>query len=188
MVTKIAHVDDGNIRRCMWPVRGGTASQLSRRSNFRPTATKFEDKAVLATSRFDLSLAFHSMRCVMSTRIPLITFAVCIATLSSIAIQPAQAKQQCASTRPSPHGYWSWRLIDGRKCWFEGKSTLSKSLLEWPARASTQTKQASTKPNSDGEPTSVRPQKPGNPLDSQAWAPNDSDSFEARWRAIGMAY
>jgi hypothetical protein len=51
--------------------------------------------------------------------------------------------------------------------------------LEWSA-------QASAPPNSDGEPTSVVPDKPGNPLDSQAYAPDDSDTFDARWRAIGM--
>jgi hypothetical protein len=77
--------------------------------------------------------------------------------------------------------YWSWRLIDGRKCWYEGKLMLSKSLLEWPARASAQ-------PNSDGKLTSVLPEKRGNPLGSQAWAPNDSETFETRWRGIGMTY
>jgi hypothetical protein len=112
----------------------------------------------------------------------LIAFAACIAMLSSIGIPTARAKQECMTAMPSnPHGYWSWRLIDGRKCWYEGKPMLSKSLLEWPAQASAQ-------PNSDGEPTSVLPEKSGNPLDSQARAPNDSDTFETRWRAIGMTY
>ena len=52
---------------------------------------------------------------------------------------------------------------------------LSKSLLEWP-------KEASAQPVSNGEVTSVVTEKPGNPLDSQAWALKDSDTFEARWR------
>jgi hypothetical protein len=112
------------------------------------------------------------------TQIPLIAFAVCIATFATVEISPAQAKQKCTGTRPSdPHRYWSWRLIDGRKCWYEGKPMLSKSSLEWPARASAQ-------PKSDGERASVL----GNPLDSQAWATNDSDTFETRWRAIGMTH
>jgi len=113
----------------------------------------------------------------MRKQTPLIAFAASIATLLSIAIPTAWAKQKCTAAMPSnPHGYWSWRLIDGRKCWYEGKPMLSKSLLEWPALASGQ-------PNSGGELTSVLPEKPGNPLDSQAWAPNDSDTFETRWRA-----
>lgn len=114
----------------------------------------------------------------MRKQTPLIALAACIATLSSIGIATAQAKQKCGAEMPSnSHGYWSWRLIDGRKCWYEGKPMLLKSLLEWPAQASAQ-------PNSDGEFASSLPQKPGNPLDSQAWAPNDSDTFETRWRAI----
>jgi hypothetical protein len=116
----------------------------------------------------------------MRKQTPLIAFAACIATLSSIEIPTAQAKQKCsAAMPPNRHGYWSWRLIDGRQCWYEGKPMLSKSLLAWPTEASAQ-------PNSDGELTSALPEKPGNPLDSQAWAPDDSDTFEARWRAIGM--
>jgi hypothetical protein len=140
----------------------------------------------------------------MRKQTPLITFAACIATLSSIEIPTAQAKQKCSAAMSSnPHGYWSWRLIDGRKCWYEGKPMLSKSSLEWPAQASAQqssvqqssvqqvsvqqasAQQASAQPNSKRELTSVLPAKPSNPMDSQAWAPSDSDTFEMRWRAIG---
>jgi hypothetical protein len=56
---------------------------------------------------------------------------------------------------------------------------LSKLLLEWP-------KEASAQPVSNREVTSavtsVVTEKPGNPLDSQARALKDSDTFEARWR------
>src|SRR5262245_44531128 len=87
---------------------------------------------------------------------PSIVFAACIA-----ALPPAQAKQQCSTAMPSnPHGYWSWRLIDGRKCWYEGKPGLSKSLLEWPRATSKQ-------PGSTREVTGAVSEKPGNPLDSQ---------------------
>ncbi|MBR1249551.1 hypothetical protein JQ609_21805 [Bradyrhizobium sp. AUGA SZCCT0169] len=89
----------------------------------------------------------------------------------------AQAKQQCSAAMPSnTHGrWWSYRLIDGRKCWYEGKPMLSKSLLEWPREASTQ-------PVSAAAVTSAVTAKPGNPLDSQAWALKEFDTFEARWR------
>jgi L,D-transpeptidase catalytic domain len=52
-------------------------------------------------------------------------------------------------------------------------------LLEWPAQASAQ-------PNSDGELTSVLPENARQSFRSQARAPTDSDTFETRWRAIGM--
>ncbi len=115
-------------------------------------------------------------------RIPSAAFAACVATLSSIGMQTAYAKQQCSAAMPSnPHGrWWSYRLIDGRKCWYEGKSMLSKSLLEWP-------KQASARRDSNAEVRIVN-QKSGSALDSQAWVPKDEDTFEARWRAMAKEY
>ena len=109
-------------------------------------------------------------------KLPAIALAAWIATLLPVGTPNAQAKQQCSAAAPSdPHGrWWSYRLIDGRKCWYEGKPMLSKSLLEWP-------KEASAQPVSNGKVTSVVTQTPGNPLDAQARTLNDSDTFEARW-------
>jgi hypothetical protein len=117
------------------------------------------------------------------TKQPLIVVAACIAALSPVGIATAQEKQQCSAAMPSnPHGqWWSYRLIDGRKCWYQGKSLLSKSLLEWP-------KEASAQPASSREVTRAVAEKPGNPANSEAWAAKDSDSFEARWRARVKTY
>ena len=104
---------------------------------------------------------------------PSIVLAACIAALSSIGTPAVQAKQQCSVAVPSDtHGqWWSYRLIDGRKCWYEGKPGLSKSLLEWP-------KETSEQPGSSREVTGDVTEKPGNPLDySQAWAPEGSDTL-----------
>ena len=109
-------------------------------------------------------------------KLPTIALAAGIATLLPVGTPNAQAKQQCSAAAPSnPHGrWWSYRLIDGRKCWYEGKPKLSKSLLEWP-------KEASAHPISNREVKGVVTEKPGNPLlDAQARAPKDT--FEARWR------
>ena len=105
------------------------------------------------------------------------------ATLLSVGMPDAQAKQQCRGAAPSnPHGeYWSYRLIDGRKCWYQGKPLLSKESLEWP-------KEASAKPVSREKVASTVTQMPGYPLDAQALmdagarALRDSDTFEALWR------
>jgi hypothetical protein len=103
----------------------------------------------------------------------------------STEVPTAQAGQRCSAAMPStPQGHWwSYRLIDGRKCWYEGKPGLSKSLLEWPAAVS-------APPASGEEVASTVPEKARNLLNSQAWAPNsqppapsDPDTFEARWRA-----
>ena len=104
-------------------------------------------------------------------------------TLLYVGMPDAQAKQQCRGAAPSnPHGqWWSYRLIDGRKCWYQGKPMLSKGLLEWP-------KEASAKPVSKENVSSTVAQKSGNPLDAQALmdagarALRDSDTFEALWR------
>ena len=114
-----------------------------------------------------------------------ITLAAFLTALSSIEVSIAQAKQQCSAAMPSnPQGHWwSYRLIDGRKCWYEGKPGLSKSLLELPVEISA--------PLASGEEVaSTVSGKARNPLNSQAWAPNsqtwtpsDPDTFEARWRA-----
>lgn len=81
---------------------------------------------------------------------------------------PAQAKQ-CSSERPSnARTYWSYRLIDGRKCWYEGKPMLSKSVLQWPAAQTAQTKPR-REPN-------VLPVSQYNPLNAQASISNDPDA------------
>jgi hypothetical protein len=120
------------------------------------------------------------------TRPPVsITLAAFLYALSSIDVSIAQAKPRCSAAMPSnPQGHWwSYRLIDGRKCWYEGKPGLSKSLLAWPV-------EVSAPPASGEEVASTVPEKARNPLNSQAWAPNsqpwapsDPDTFEARWRA-----
>jgi hypothetical protein len=119
----------------------------------------------------------------MKTQILLVFFAACIAALVPTGGANAKAVE-CNVARPShPQGYWSWRLIDGRKCWYPGKTMISKSLLQWPAKVSVQAK-ADPKP----VPVTVVPVTvvTGNfsdPLDAQARMLDYANSFEARWRA-----
>ena len=119
----------------------------------------------------------------MTNKLSIVALAACIATFSLIGMRAAQTKQQCSAAMPSnPHGYWSWRLIGGRKCWYEGKPMLSKLSLEWPH-------EASAKVDSSERNTGVVPEKPGNPVVSQTWAPasqaiapEELATFETRWR------
>src|SRR5258708_12367717 len=72
-------------------------------------------------------------------RFQLLVLAASIAGVSPVAfvvsVMPAQAKQCGTERPPNARSYWSYRLIDGRKCWYEGKPMLSKSMLHWlPAR------------------------------------------------------
>jgi hypothetical protein len=120
-----------------------------------------------------------------------------IALLAAIAIigfATAQAKQQC-STEAGRNGYWSWRMIDNRKCWYEGKPMLSKELLEWApaaAGADADSTEADAVPAAaprakaapaSAAPASAAPAMRHAPMDARAQAPDDSGTFEAMWRS-----
>jgi hypothetical protein len=121
----------------------------------------------------------------MTKQIQSIAFAACIAPLLPIGavffagMPKAQAKE-CSVTMPShPKGFWSYRLIDGRKCWYEGKPMLSKSLLRWPAQAPAPSASAAgatrlaTERSDDFDP------------DKCCWpALDESNTFEERWRGV----
>src|SRR5260370_40654275 len=98
----------------------------------------------------------------MRKQLPSIALAASFVTLLSTGTPNAQAKQQCSAAMPSnPQGHWwSYRLIDGRKCWYEGTPMLSKSLLEGP-------KEASAHPVSGREVTRGVTENTGNPSDAQ---------------------
>ena len=74
----------------------------------------------------------------MTKQIRSVALAVCVGAFFPFLLPVAEAKQQCNAAQPeNQHGHWwSYRIIDGRKCWYEGKPGLSKSMLEWPPRVS----------------------------------------------------
>jgi hypothetical protein len=39
----------------------------------------------------------------------------------------------CAPQAMNKKQWWSWRLIDGRKCWYPGKAMLPRNQLHWVA-------------------------------------------------------
>ena len=114
----------------------------------------------------------------MTKQIRLVALLACVvAAFSPVAVPYAQAKQCNLAVPSNPHsGSWSYRIIDGRKCWYEGKPGLSKSLLEWPSGIS-------SPPTSDEELATAAPaENSGDPMDAQASAPNDLITFEELWR------
>src|SRR6476469_357859 len=124
----------------------------------------------------------------MKTQILVVFFAACIAVLLSTGGANAKGVD-CSVARPSnTHVYWSWRLIDGRQCWYAGKTMISKSLLQWPAKTSVQAKADSKPARVTVVPVNVVPttgptEKRSDPLDAQARLLEYANSFEARWRA-----
>jgi hypothetical protein len=119
----------------------------------------------------------------MKTQILLVLLAACIAALAPIGGANAKA-MECSVARPShTQVYWSWRLIDGRKCWYAGKTMISKSLLQWPAKASVRAKADTAQVPVTIVPVTVVTEKRSDPLDAQARMLDYANSFEARWRA-----
>ena len=117
----------------------------------------------------------------MNTPFRLIVFASCIAALMSIGA-PAAYAVECSAARPSNvQGYWSWRLIDGRKCWSLGKTMIPKALLRWPAAAAAAPTLAKAK--ADTTPVNPAVDKRVAPLEAQARFVDDDNSFESRWRS-----
>jgi hypothetical protein len=107
-----------------------------------------------------------------------------LAAIALVGLATAQAKQHC-SDAAGHGGYWSWRQIDGRKCWYEGKPMLSKDLLEWaaPAAAEAEADAApAVAPAAPAASSSAAPAMRRAPMDARAQAPDDSGSFEAMWR------
>jgi hypothetical protein len=116
----------------------------------------------------------------MNGQIRPVFFGTCIAALVPVGAPAAQAIECSIAVPSNAQKHWTYRLIDGRKCWYEGRHAISKSLLQWPAQASAQ-------PASGATPVSTLTENRNDPLDSRAWIADDADSFEARWRARAIS-
>src|ERR1700682_3438444 len=136
----------------------------------------------------------------MSKQIQTISFFACVARVLPlvllIGMHAAEAKE-CSAAQPSnPQGHWSYRLIDGRKCWYQGENNFPKSLLQWPEQTSALSAFGKVEPSRDqellpseaeGGGTNAEPNNQSVPDECCRTLLNDPDSFEVRWRALGMA-
>ena len=119
----------------------------------------------------------------MAKQIQIAACAACISVLLPVGVPTVEAKQ-CLAAPSNTQKAWTYRLIDGRKCWYEGKSMISKSLLHWPAQAPAVQRAAVREAAPAGEaPIKILTVKSVDLLDAQASMPKDFDDFESRWRA-----
>jgi len=122
----------------------------------------------------------------MTKQIQSIAFAACVAPLFPIGVifffdMPAAHAKQCSVAMPSNHHgqWWSYRIIDGRKCWYEGKPLFPKSSLRWPTHAPAQS-------GSGGAAVSLATDNQD--LDRCCWpALDESITFEERWRGVSAS-
>jgi hypothetical protein len=51
----------------------------------------------------------------------------------------AQGLIECRAELPAGRiGYWSWRNIDGKRCWYPGRPGMDKARLQWQSTAPTE--------------------------------------------------
>lgn len=109
------------------------------------------------------------------------------AALLPIKAPAAQVKECRAAVPAKAQGHWSWRRIDGRKCWYSGKTVLPKSALRWPAATPAQAKAPVPAPAVQAKAAAAATvgavtEKRSDPMNAQAQMIDD-DSFESRWQA-----
>lgn len=74
-----------------------------------------------------------------------------LAVLAAVFFVTSEAAAiDCAAEAQSGAGYWSWRMIDGKKCWYPGRPGMSKDKLRWPVATVGQRAQ-----EPDGAPTTA---------------------------------
>jgi hypothetical protein len=103
-----------------------------------------------------------------------------IAVFLSSSLSSSAHAVDCRADLPSKRGeHWSYRIIDGRKCWYAGRPQMSKSLLRWPTKA---------QPVSREAPAILRAAQPASrelqPVSQELTGSIVVDQFEARWRKL----
>jgi hypothetical protein len=115
----------------------------------------------------------------------------------------------CAAEVPAARsGHWYYRIIDGRKCWYQGKAMMPKTSLYWPdssedrsqaaapegqaavsrapAAKPAMAKEEIVQPTTDGRNVAGPPAAARTAEPAAAWpapAP-DEISFESRWLGL----
>jgi hypothetical protein len=121
----------------------------------------------------------------MSKQIWAISFGAPVAGLVVLIGMQAAVAKQCSAEMPAiPPRHWSYRLIDGRKCWYEGENNFPKALLQWPEQTDVLSAFDKMEPPTVDPPAGVQTLVPPAP-------PHDepgSASFDARWQALDMTH
>jgi hypothetical protein len=115
--------------------------------------------------------------------------AIVLALALEVTLPTAKAETIECRARPETREYWSWREIDGRRCWFKGHRSISKKLLSWGPRTPAEGTELdpTTTPNlpqmSSGRPSG----SPGEPVEVREHPEalvSSIGSFDTAWRNL----
>lgn len=125
--------------------------------------------------------------------------ATLVVSTFAVSITGAEAATECqADIVKGRTTHWTYRLIDGRKCWYEGKTRLPKSELYWgdrkepaeattaPAKPAAPERRVETNAQASPAPAAGNDEFTDPEDGSCCWPPQKQDSFESRWRSLGL--
>jgi len=103
-----------------------------------------------------------------------------IASIVLALVPGAAAALECRSSALRDRQHWSWREVDGRRCWYPGLPGLSKSTLRWPQNSVSPSSHQQTNGSAVSPPPSSDRGQDEFGSDS-VWPPLPQNSFEERF-------
>lgn len=103
---------------------------------------------------------------------------------------PTTNDKVACQTKPDPKAYSSWRIIDGKKCWYRGKRGKAKESLYWEQPDSRPTLRE-TEPLKERidhaleDITNAQPQPPTNTIPLPRPKPTEPSWWERFWDWLG---
>ena len=98
-----------------------------------------------------------------------------------VTITAAEAIECAAEVPANRSGSWFYRMIDGRKCWYQGKGLIPKSELYWTTASLADAQASMTVASSVA--VAVPEADAAVPEAQKADDPDDG-SFASRWRGL----
>jgi hypothetical protein len=109
---------------------------------------------------------------------PIVAATIALSFLSASAASGIDCKPEMPAARS---GYWSWRIIDGKRCWYPGRPGMEKANLQWQKSATTPPPiDAKNQVSPETHPDQVSPEAYS--AKAQSYSPKSEElSFEQRW-------
>ncbi len=92
----------------------------------RKKRTPLSGRAALKVMQLDGARRAHQ-----SARDARVTKAVSSIAVALLLISSGASATECQSSPGQDGKWWSWRIVDSKRCWYEGKPSRSKDQLHW---------------------------------------------------------